>query len=116
MSSTNPIPLFANPGQTVVLTIQTVDSSGARVDGYTPTVMEVLFPDLSAATGFPVAMTRVGTGLYTYQLSIPSGTSGLGTFTVSTRFTDPSVASGVKWDVFSINVSLPFGNSSVTPL
>ena len=109
------ISLSANPGQTVSLVTQVIDGYGARVDGYVPQVVNVLFPDLSSASGYPQAMTRVSTGLYTHQLSIPSGTSGLGTFIVSVLFTNPSTG-GPEWQVFQVTGILPFVNVSVTPL
>lgn len=112
---TNPIPLFANPGQVVTFSLQTIDGYGARVDGYVPRVMQVLFPDLTASSGFPSNMQRIGTGLYIHQLTIPAGATSVGTFIVSTLFTDPDTNSP-QWDVFLINVALPFGNSSISPL
>ncbi len=112
---TNPVPLFANPGQTITLPVQTIDGYGARVDGYVPQVMQVLFPDLSASLGFPVSMTRIGTGLYIHQLAIPVGATSVGSFIVSTSHVDPATQN-VVWTLFQINVALPFGNSSITPL
>ncbi len=109
------IPLFANPGQTISITVQTLDGYGNRVDGYTPTVMSVYFPDRSLSQGFPEAMVRLETGLYVYNLSIPSGLASLGTFVASTMHFDPGSAELV-WNVFSINVARPFGNSSASPI
>ena len=112
---TQAIPYFANPGQTVTLVTQVVDGYGARVDGYVPQVTNVLFPSGSLASGFPQDMVRLSTGLYKHDLSIPAGTSSLGTFIASVLFTNPATA-GPTWQVFAIQVALPFGNSSVTPL
>lgn len=109
------IPLFANPGQTVSLIVQTVDGYGARQDGYVPTVMSIYFPDRSLADGFPEAMTRLQQGLYIYDLIIPSGTTSLGTFVASVMFTQPSTGNP-EWQVFTINVARPFGNSSASPI
>lgn len=109
------IPIFTNPGQNVTLVIQVVDGYGDRVDGYVPQVTQVLFPSLSAASGYPQNMSSIGTGLYGHVLAIPTGTSSLGTFIASVKWTDPS-GNGVIWEIFQIQVALPFGNSSVTPL
>ncbi len=113
------IALFANPGQTVVLAVQVVDGYGERVDGYDgygpPRLMSVIFPNGSAALGYPPNMTKAQTGLYTHALTLPTGPSSLGTFLASARWVDPSGTS-VHWQLFSIQVALPFGNSSVSPV
>lgn len=115
MSSDNPITLFVNNGQTVTLALQTTDGYGARVDGYIPQVNEVLSPSLQTAIGYPQNMTKVDTGLYVHQIAIPEGSSGLGTFVVSTSFIDPGTGN-LKRDLFLIHAALPFGNSTITPL
>lgn len=109
------IPIFANPGQTVSLVSQVVDGYGARVDGYVPQVTSVLMPDQTVASGFPLSMTRLDTGLYAAQIQIPSGSSSVGTFIASVLYTDPSTG-GPVWQVYQITVALPFGNASFTPL
>ena len=112
---TQSISLFANPGQTVSLVTQVVDGYGDRVDGYVPQVTSVLLPDQTASSGFPLAMTRLDTGLYAAQLEIPSGSSSIGTFIASVLYTDPTAGTPV-WQLFQITVALPFGNASFTAL
>lgn len=109
------ISVFANPGQTVSLAAQVVDGYGARVDGYVPEVTSVWMPNGTQASGFPVAMTRLDTGLYSASIQIPSGSSSVGTFIASVLYTDPSTGNPV-WQVYQINVALPFGNAVFTPL
>lgn len=109
------ISVFANPGQTINLVTQVVDGYGARVDGYVPQVTSVLLPSLQESSGFPVNMTKIATGLYVLQLLIPSGSTSIGTFIVNVLYTDPATGSPV-WQVFQVNVALPFGNALFTPL
>jgi len=108
--------ISANPGQIVDLAVQVIDGYGARVDGYVPQVISVFTPPLgAAATGFPAAMDRIGVGLYSFSLSIPAGSTSLGTYIASTLHTNP-VTNGQIWEIHTIHVALPFGNSSVSPL
>jgi hypothetical protein len=106
--------IFANPGQKVTLAVQVLDGYGARTDGYIPSVNNIYFPNLSTAAGFPIVMTRIETGLYVYQLTIPAGAASVGTFLANVKFLDPSTGYTI-WQLFQINVALPFGNSSVSP-
>lgn len=105
--------IFANPGQTVRLVVQTLDGYGNRADGYVPTVTRVYFPDLTIAQGYPQVMTRMDTGLYVHGLVIPTGVGYLGTFVASVYYEEEGTP---RWELFTINVSRPFGNSSVAPL
>ena len=110
------IAINTNTGQTVRLVSQVLDGySGARVDGYTPIVTSVFFPDLTAAAGYPMAMTRVDTGLFVHGLVIPTGATALGTFVASVFYIQPNTGQEV-WDTFLIQVGRPFGNASITPL
>ena len=109
------IPIFANPGQSVSLVVQTEGLDGYRMDGYTPVITSVYFPDRSQAQGFPQDMVRLETGLYVYELVVPTGIMSLGTFIASVFYIQPGTSRPV-WQVFSINVARPFGNSSATPI
>src|SRR5690606_28306060 len=111
MSNTS---LFTNPGQNVSLVIQTVDSDGARVDGYIPVVESVIFPDLSSATSYPQVMERIDVGLYIHLLAIPAGPTSLGTFIASMRWVHPST-NLTTYALTQIQVAMPFGNSNVSP-
>lgn len=86
---------------------------GARVDVSTPQVMSIYFPDRSYSEGFPQTMTRLETGLYFYDIIIPTGLTSLGTFIASTMHTE---GNNTVWNTFIINVARPFGNSSASPI
>lgn len=107
--------LFANPGQTVTLPIQVLNSDGLRADGYqAPTIDFVRFPSGSLAAGYPVEMDKLETGLYKRTITLPTGSTALGTFLVSASWPHPN-SSIFQYEVFMIQVALPFGNSSVSP-
>lgn len=106
--------IFTNPGQNVSLVTQVLDNSGQRVDGYQPVVDFVVFPDLSNAEGYPLPMQQIGLGLYLHNLIIPSGPGSLGTFIASVSWPHPD--SGItQYQLFSIQVAMPFGVSTVSP-
>jgi len=109
------IPLFANPGQTVTIVVQTLDGYGERVDDNIPVVTDIFFPDRTPADNFPQNMVKIDTGLYTFNVNIPSGSDYLGTFIANVKFNDPDTGN-VVWQVFTINVARPFGNSTATPI
>lgn len=109
------ISIFANPGQTVSLVVQTVDGYGTRADGYeVPKVDAIYFPNSTAASGYPQNMTLVSTGLYRFTFTLPSGSSALGTFIASVSWPHPEF-SHLQYEVFLINVAMPFGNISISP-
>ena len=110
------VSLSANPGQTVRIAIATKDGYGQRADGYaTPQVDFILTPALVAFSGtFPVAMPKVSTGLFTFEIVIPAGAAAIGTYIASASWPDPTTSFD-QFEDFLINVSLPFGNSSVSP-
>jgi hypothetical protein len=106
--------IFANPGQTVRLAVQTVDGYGTRVDGYVPRIESVYFPSLDKAAGYPQLMSNLETGLYIHGLELPTGETALGTFVVSVFYQRPGTNAPV-WELFTIQVARPFGNTTVAP-
>lgn len=113
---TNAIPVFANPGQSVSLSVQTLDGYGSRVDGYVPQIMSIFLPSNTFASGYPLFMNRIDTGFYIAKITIPNGIAALGTYVVSILYDDPVDPNHHEiWQLFQINVALPFGNSSVSP-
>lgn len=106
---------FANPGQNVRIAVQTTDGYGSRVDGYVPVVTRVFMPDLAIAAGFPLEMARIDEGLYISGLVLPTGPTALGTWVVNVFFIQPGTGRPV-WQLFTINVARPFGNSSASPI
>jgi hypothetical protein len=105
--------IFANTGQLIRFVIQTVNSDGAREDGYVPVIESIIFPDLSLAAGYPAQMSNIGTGLYAHGLQLPSGADALGTYIASVYWEENDVS---KWQAVVINVARPFGISSVSPV
>lgn len=102
----------ANPNQTISLCAFSVDGYGAAADGYQPATLDyILLPSGSFAIGYPQAMTRVSKGTYRINITLPST---LGTYLAGITFADP-VGGRLKNDLYMINISRPFGNSSVNP-
>jgi hypothetical protein len=110
------VSIFANPGQTLLLALQTLDGYGTRADpSEIPQIDFVLSPSLVVATGFPKNMIKISTGLYYYNIVIPPGCAEvIGTYTVSTSWKHPTTGH-TQHGLFLINVALPFGNSTVFP-
>lgn len=102
----------ATTGQLIRFVIQTLNADGYREDGYTPIVDSVIFPDLSLADNYPTEMTRLTTGLYAHGIELPStGVDALGTYIANVYYQENGAS---KWDVIVVNVTRPFGNSSVS--
>ena len=106
--------LYANPGQTVTLVVQTTDGYGDRIDGYVPRIENVYFPTLTTAAGYPRSMNRLELGVYYYNVQLPSDSTALGTFIINIFYRQPGSNAPV-WEVFTIQVARAFGNSSVSP-
>jgi len=109
--------IFANPSQTVSLVVETTNSDGVRADGYldgydAPVVTSLWLPSGSASSSFPQTMTQLGTGLYYINITIPSGSSGVGSFIADIHWGQPGTGLA-RADVYIINSALPFGNSTV---
>lgn len=110
------IALSGNPGQTITLTIQTLDGYGTRQDGYAAPVVEfVRNPSGTNLTGFPLTMTSIGTGLFTASVTIPSGITAVGTYIASISWPHPTT-SNTQYSLYVMNIHLPFGASSVSPV
>jgi hypothetical protein len=86
---------------------------GNRIDGYVPIIDSVYYPDLTLAAGFPREMTRLGVGLYTFGLQIPTGVTALGSYTISAYWND---GENMNWETYIVQVNRAFGNSSITPI
>lgn len=106
--------ISANPGQTVVLAVEVLNGQGSRVDGYQPTLNFVRAPDGSDLPGFPSVMPRDSVGLYNLGVSIPTGITAIGTYIASASWTHPTLAT-TQYQLFMINVALPFGTATATP-
>ena len=109
------VTINTSPGNRITLVVQIVDGYGTRADGYqAPQVDYFLNPSNADILGGAVFMTKVGTGIYRRSFTLPSGASTIGTYIASVSWPHPDTAR-FQYDVFLIQVSLPFGNSSVSP-
>jgi hypothetical protein len=108
--------LSYSPGQQVTIFLETKDSNGVRQDGYSlPVINNVLFPGYTLAMGYPQSMTRLDVGLFTFQFTLPTGGSAVGSYLVEVSYISP--ANGYpNTQLYQIIVSAPFGNYGVTVL
>ena len=106
--------LFANPGQTIVLAVEVLNSQNSRLDGYAPTLDFVRDPSGGDLVGFPAAMVRDSVGLYNLGVDIPTGVTAIGTYIASASWAHPNTTE-TQYQLFLINVALPFGTASATP-
>ena len=102
--------LSYTPGQTATIVQQVINLDGYRADGYTgaPIVARIIFPDFSLATGYPLAMTKLDTGLYVSSFILPIGAIAVGMYIVDIYWYNPDTLS-LQQDVTLINVTAPFG-------
>lgn len=106
------LPCF--PGQTVTVFLETLDSDGYRTDSPTlPMVTRIIFPAFTLATGYPAAMTKLDTGLYYAQFTIPTGAVSVGSYLVDIEYTNPSTII-LNTKLYQILVTSPYGNFSTT--
>ena len=109
------------PGQTATIFLEVTDGySNVRVDSIDlPSITQVIYPDLSAAENYPQDMTRIGLGLYTFQLTIPSGAVAVGSYLVDVIYRSPFTAGGnsgddINYAAYQIIVNAPFGSYGIT--
>lgn len=100
------------PGNKVTIFLEVVDGYG-RVDSFTPPKIDgILFPDFSAAPGYPKLMTQLGTGLYYHQFTLPTGAASVGSYLVEASYDYQDGYSNSQ--LYQIVVSAPYGNFSTT--
>lgn len=110
-----PTVLNYTPGQQVTIFQEVKDGYGQRTDdGYVPVVTRIFSPpNFMPLTGYPQHMTRLDTGLYYFQFTLPQGAAAVGSFLVDISYLDP-VSSLLFTDTYQIVVTAPFGNFGVT--
>ena len=99
------------PGQTCTILLEILGSDGYRADGYNsilPTIERIIFPALSLASGFPTNMTRIDTGLFIYNFTLPVLATSVGTYIVDVKWRD-SITSLYKELAYQIIVTAPYG-------
>lgn len=109
------VSITANSGQDVIFSINVVDGYGQLADGYqSAEIVSILSPSLVPYVGFPAFMTKISTGRYYSSITLPNGSSYLGTYQVLVRWPHPTTRY-FQYELFLINSNLPFGNSAVYP-
>lgn len=105
------------PGQNCVILLEVITFDG--YDGYRadpenlPQITRIFFPNLSLASGFPRDMTKLNTGLYYFNFTLPSNASSIGTYIVDVSWQDP-ITSGTKTQLYQIVVTAPYGQYSAS--
>lgn len=102
------------PGQNVTIFQEIKDGYGVRTDdGYVPVVTRVITPTFTLATGYPQNMTRLDTGLYYFQFTLPTGAAAVGSYLVDIAYLNP-INSVIVSNTFQIVVSAAYGNFGIT--
>lgn len=102
------------PGQLVTFFQEIIDVNGVRIDGYAaPIVSRIIFPAFTLASGYPQSMTKLDTGLYYAQFTLPTGASSIGSYLVDITYTNPS-NSLTNHNIYQIVVTAPFGTYNAT--
>lgn len=103
------------PGQKVTIFLETFDSQGLHADGYAlPVVDRIIFPDFSLSSNFPQFMTKLDSGLYYFQFTLPVNADAVGSYLVDVTYWDP-VTALQKQTAYQIAVNAPYGNFTITP-
>jgi hypothetical protein len=101
-----------SPGQLATIFLETLDSTGARADGYAlPLITRVITPSLSLDPAFPQNMIKLDVGLYYFQYTLASGATGVGSYLVDIIYADPDTMV-LKNTAVQLVVNAPFGNYS----
>jgi hypothetical protein len=91
-----------------------LDGYGFRADGYSiPVISRIIFPNLSLASGYPKAMTRLDVGLFIFSFTLPTLATSVGTYIVDISYqnTDTGLP---EQTFFQVVVTAPFGMYSIT--
>lgn len=110
--------LYYFPGQKATVFLETLNGSGVRADGYTvpdgyPLITRIIFPDLTLAVNFPQNMTKLDTGLYMFQFTLPTGAASVGSYAVDGYYNVPGTGNYLN-KLWQIIVTAPFGNFGLT--
>ncbi len=109
-----PTVLNYTPGQQVTIFQEVKDGYGVRTDdGYVPVVTRVVFPGFTLATGYPQSMTRLDTGLYYFQFTLPLGAASVGSYLVDITYLNP-INGFLNTNTYQVVVTAPFGNFGLT--
>lgn len=112
------------PGMKVTVFLETKDADGYRANSATtPVVTRIFgFNSLDGYTlydgyiktdGYQQNMTKIDTGLYYVNVTLPKGASSVGCFLIDVTYTNPLNNKPNK-QTYQIVVTAPFGNFSTT--
>lgn len=110
------------PGQTVTIIQEVLNLDGYRADGYNfsgsgalgaPVIARIVFPNFTLATGYPIAMTKLDTGLYSSSFILPTGSTAVGTYIIDIYWYHPSTLK-LQQSYTQIVVTAPYGLYGVT--
>ena len=118
-----------SPGQTVTIVLEALNADGYRSDGYytsitpdgysvvdgyytLPIVDRILLPSLVPATGYPQKMAYIDYGLYSFNFTLPTGSTAVGSYIVDVKYVNP-VTSQWASVVYQIVCIAPYGQYSV---
>jgi hypothetical protein len=112
------------PGQKVTVFLETKNSDGYRADSLTvPEITRIfgfnssdgytLYDGYIGTDGYHKPMTKIDTGLYYVNATLPRGASSVGCFLIDVKYTNP-ITSMTNTQTYQIVVTAPFGNFSTT--
>lgn len=113
------------PGQNVTIIHQVLNIDGYRQDGYIvpgysgpngePVIARIVLPKFTLATGYPVTMVKLDTGLYAYSFTLPQGAASVGLYVVDIYWYHPTDFA-LQQDYVLVNVTAPFGLYTAIPV
>lgn len=112
------------PGQKATIFLETKDSDGYRVNSATNPLITRIFAFTSTdgynlydgylkSDGYEQPLTKVDTGLYFAQVTLPKMAASLGSYLIDVEYTDP-VTTFLTTKTYQIIVNAPFGNFSAS--
>jgi hypothetical protein len=110
--------LTYSPGQVATVVQEVLNLDGYRADGYTgaPIIARLFLPNLTlATTGYPVAMTKLDTGLYIHSFPLSIGATSVGSYLVDIYWYHPNTLK-LQQNIIQIIANSPYGIYSVIPV
>jgi len=82
--------IYATPKQILTLFFEVFNSNQERTDAPTdPLILSIYNPNFDLLDGYPVAMTNIDVGLYSFTFTVPPGPSAIGTYVINIIWEDP---------------------------
>lgn len=106
--------LFHSPGQIATIFLTNTGSDGYLLDTPSlPSIDRLVLPDLTDDDGYPQNMTKLDTGIYYFEYTIPSGASAVGTYLIKIVY-EKGTAMDYTTEFYQIIVTAPYGIYSAT--